>query len=217
VRSVYKVGFCISGGGRLARAAIQQASALGIVPSLVVLDHTAAPGIEAFCAEHQVRCARLEKMNRELFQTELHRVCTEDRLDLLVLTFDRIVRAPLLDDYAGRMINVHPALLPAFVGTNALERTAGSGVRFGGATIHEVIEELDAGPIIAQCTLALERGESATDYGARLFEMLRPMFLQTLKWYAEGRVEKDCEGKIWVRGATYGRLPVSPCLESDFS
>jgi phosphoribosylglycinamide formyltransferase-1 len=216
VPSDYKVGFCVSRGGRLARAAIQQASALGIVPSLVVLDHTAAPDLEAFCAEHQVRFARLEKMNREHFQTELHRVCTEDHLDLLVLTFDRVVRAPLLDAYAGRMINVHPALLPAFMGTNALERTAGSGVRFGGATIHEVAEELDGGAIIAQCTLALKRGENAADYGARLFELLRPMFLQTLKWYAKGRVEKDHQGKIWVRGAAYGRLPISPSLEADF-
>lgn len=215
--SDYKVGFCISGGGRLARAAVRQASALGIVPALVVLDHTAAPDLEAFCAAHHVRCVRLGKMNREQFQAELHRVCVEDRLDLLVLTFDRIVRAPLLQAYAGRMINVHPSLLPAFAGAKALERTVAAGVQFGGATIHEVAEELDAGPIIAQCALALERGESATDYGARLFELLRPMFLQTLKWYAEGRIEKDHEGKIWVRGATYGRLPVSPSLESDFA
>jgi phosphoribosylglycinamide formyltransferase-1 len=216
VPSAYKVGFCVSGGGRLARAAIEQASALGIVPSLVVLDYTAAPDIDGFCANHRVRCVRLGKTSKEDFQNQLHCVCTEDELDLLALTFDRIVRAPLLDHYAGRMINVHPSLLPAFAGSKALERTVAAGVRFGGASIHEVEEELDSGAIIAQCALALEHGETAAAFGARLFELLRPMFLQVLQWYAQGRVEKDRDGRILVRDATYGLLPVSPSLESGF-
>jgi phosphoribosylglycinamide formyltransferase-1 len=215
--SGFKVGFCVSGGGRLARAAIQHAHSIGIAPSLMVLDYAAAPDLEDFCAEHHVGCERLGKMSREDFDCELHRVCTKERLDLLVLTFDHIVRAPLLDYYAGRIINVHPSLLPAFAGSKALERTVAAGVRFGGATIHEVAEAVDAGAVIAQCLLALERDETAAAFGARLFELLRPMYLQILHWHAQKRVEKDQKGRIWVRDAVYGQLPVSPSLESDFT
>jgi len=209
----FKVGFCVSGGGRLAKSAITVADKLGIQPSLIVADYTAAADLEGFCSAHAVDCIRLPKLARKDFDRELHRICTQDEHDLWVLTFDRIIAGPLVRHYERRMINVHPALLPAFVGTKPLQRTVDAGVRFGGATIHEVIEEVDAGPVISQCVLALRRREEAAQYGARLFEILRPMFLQTLQWYAEGRVGRDAEGRIWVADATYGEWPVCPSLE----
>jgi phosphoribosylglycinamide formyltransferase-1 len=133
--------------------------------------------------------------------------------ELVVLTFDRIVPPSVLDAYPGRILNVHPALLPAFPGMRALERTVESGARVGGATIHEVVEAVDAGPIVAQAVLATDPSESVEAFGARMYALLEPMFLQVLHWYAQGRVGHDDSGRVIVRGATYGTLPISPALE----
>jgi len=94
-----------------------------------------------------------------------------------------------------------------------MERTLASGARFGGATIHDVVDEVDAGAIIAQAVVATIPGETLADYGRRVYRLLEPMFLQVMAWYAEGRVERDGGGRIVVRNARYGSLPVSPALE----
>ena len=111
------------------------------------------------------------------------------------------------------MINVHPGLLPSFDGKNALERAEIHGVRFAGATIHEVTEEVDAGPIISQCVVSLGFNEKFNNFGLRIYKHLEPMFLQTIKWYANGRIYKDEIGRIWVRNASYGTFPISPSIE----
>ena len=77
-------------------------------------------------------------------------------------------------------------------------------------------EEVDHGAVIAQCLLGIRRHETPELFGSRLFNHLRLMFLQVLKWYSSGRVTADEQGKIWVRDAVYGEFPVSPALEDSF-
>jgi phosphoribosylglycinamide formyltransferase-1 len=209
----FSVGFCVSGRGQLARAAIEHAGDLGILPKLMILDEPAAMDLEPFCESHNVTALRLTRKPREHFDVSLYNACAEADLNLLVLTFDRIIRPPLIKLYNEKIINVHPSILPAYVGANALERSCYSGVRFGGATIHEVTEGLDEGPIICQCALALNRDESPVDFGKRLYPYLKAMYLQTIMWYAAGLVFKDDKGKIWIRDANYGSHPVSPQID----
>jgi phosphoribosylglycinamide formyltransferase-1 len=135
---------------------------------------------------------------------------------LVALTFDRLLQATLVERFRGRIINVHPSLLPAFSGSRGLERTVASGSRFAGATIHVVTSELDAGPIIAQCVLAKGADESSASVGGRLYLHLRPMFLQVLCWFAEGRVYFRPDGQVRVAGGSYETLPVSPAIERRF-
>jgi len=211
-----RVGFCVSGGGRLLRAAVNQAHRLHIAPVLVIGEAGCARDLAKFCAERRIAFARLDAKNRSRFDREITRLCIGAKLDLLCLTFDRIIPPALVKHYRGRIINVHPGLLPAFKGTGALKQAVGFGARFAGATIHEVDEQVDHGAVIAQCVVGVRRGETAEMIGARLFGLLRLMFLQVLRWYASHRVTRDKQGRIWIRDAVYGELPVSPALEEAF-
>ncbi|HEX9985179.1 MAG TPA: formyltransferase family protein [Thermoanaerobaculia bacterium] len=206
----FRVGFCVSGNGLLFRAAVTRATELGIVPSLLIARPKAAADLEAFCETHGVPMTRLPILTREAFDAQLTDLCLGSPLDLLALTFDRIIPPAVVAHYARRMINVHPSLLPAFPGTNGLVDTLASGARFGGATIHEVVDAVDAGPIVAQAVVPTIPGESPEEFGRRMYALLEPMFLQVLRWYAERRVEHDSDGRVVVRGARYGVLPVSP-------
>lgn len=202
-----KVAFCVSGRGSLFRAAVLRGD---VEPALLVTETKSSADLDAFAREHGITHARLDPTPRDAFDLDLTRVLIDARVDLIALTFDRILPADLVRHYERRIINVHPALLPSFAGMRGMERTLESGARFGGATIHEVIDAVDAGPIVAQCVLATIPGESMEDYGKRMYALLEPMFLDVLRWYAEGRVGHDDAGRVVVRGATYGTLPVSP-------
>ena len=209
-----RVGFCVSGRGRLFREAATRRSALGIVPALLVADHGASAALEPFCTAAGIPVARLPE-DDDRYRTEIARACDAASLDLLCLTFDRILPPEVVAPRPGRIINVHLALLPAFRGKRAFERALAADVRYAGATIHEVTEDVDRGPIVAQCVIATQRDDTVEAVGDRVYGLLRPMFLQVLAWYAEGRVARDDRGRIRVRDAVYGELPVSPALERD--
>jgi phosphoribosylglycinamide formyltransferase-1 len=211
-----RVGFFVSGQGQLFRDAADVSDRLGISPTLVVAETKAAPDLEEFCGGRGIPFERLDPHDRSTFDRRVATLAIEARLDLLCLTFDRIVSAGLVAHYRGRIVNVHPALLPSFPGPNALVRAAGSGARFAGATIHEVTEEVDAGPIVAQCVVGLCREDTAEAVGRRIYVLLRPMFLQVLAWYATSRVTHDDQGRAWIRDAVYGELPTSPTVEEAF-
>ena len=216
MNSLLRVGFCVSGEGRLFQAAVLNAAALGLYPALAVLEHKASPRLEAFCECHQVPVVRLPRVRRPELDDAIASACIRPDLDLLSLTFDKILPASVIRRYPDRVVNVHPALLPAFAGMDGLGQAERAGVRFAGATIHLADELVDHGPIIAQCLVGLRRDESAAGAGDRIFPLLRPLYLQVLAWFAEGRIEKDAEGRIWVAGATYGELPSSPSVEREF-
>jgi phosphoribosylglycinamide formyltransferase-1 len=208
-----RVGFCVSGNGSLFRAAVTRRDELPIQPVVLVTETKAAGDLEVFSSTNGLRCVRLDPANRQVFDRDVTANLIEAKLDLLALTFDRVIPPELVRHYAGRVINVHPALLPAFVGMHAMRRTLASGARFGGATIHDVVDEVDAGAIIAQAVVPTVPGEAMAEYGLRVYALLEPMFLQVISWYAEERVERVDGERIVVRGARYGTLPVAPALE----
>jgi len=213
----FRVGFCISGGGRLFRAAVHHAAQIGIVPALVVAETKSDPSLAEFCASKSIDYKSLNPKNRLEFDEHITRLCAVANLDLLCLTFDRLIPAGLVRHYRHRIINVHMGLLPAFKGMHALNAAIESGVRFAGATIHEVDELMDNGAVIAQCAVGVRREDTNETIGSRMFVYLRPMFLQVLRWYSTGRVTRDDKGRIWIVDGIYGELPISPSLEDAFS
>ena len=212
--SAFRVGFCVSGVGLLFREAVRRRNELGIEPVLLIARPNAADDLDEFCAKENVPMVRMPKMPREEFDREFSSLCIGANADLFSVTFDRIVPPDVVRHYERRMINIHPSLLPAFSGTSGTYDTLMSGARFGGATIHEIVDVVDAGPIVAQCVLATIPGETLDAFRLRLFEFLEPMYLQVLKWYAEGRVGHDSAGRVVVQGARYGELPIAPSLEA---
>lgn len=214
--NTFRVGFCASGNGRLVRAALLHRDQLGILPALVVLEAKASVELEEFCLARGVPTVRLEKSSRDEFNRKITDLCVGADLDLLCLTFDRLIPPELVRHYAGRIINAHMSLLPAFAGFHAFEQALAANVKYAGVTIHEVNDGADSGMIIAQTLVGVRRDDTAERLGARLFGPLRQMFLQVIAWFAEGRVERDEEGRIWVRDAYYGELPTAPAIERSF-
>jgi len=195
-----------------------QRVSLGITPAIVVAEHKASADLETFCRDLQIPFVRLEPLkDRDSFDEAITRHCSAAHLNLLCLTFDKRIPPSLVSHYRGHIINVHMGLLPAFPGLRALDQAIAANVRFLGATIHEVDEELDHGAIVAQCVLGLRRGETAESAGNRLFGTLRLMYLQVIAWFARGRVEKDEHGQIWIKDGVYGELPTSPSVEQSFA
>lgn len=214
--TAFPVGFCVSGKGRLFRSAAVHAESLGIEPAVVIADSRADDSLEDFCACRSIPLYRIPSLPRAEFNRELDRALGTKSLSLVALTFDKIVPPETVARFDGRMINLHPGLLPSFAGMDALGQAIAGGVRYAGATMHEVDETVDGGPIIAQCVTSIRRGESPADLGRRLFPLMRLMYLQVIAWYAEGRVEHDEFRRVWIRDAVYGELPISPAIERAF-
>jgi phosphoribosylglycinamide formyltransferase-1 len=211
-----RVGFCVSGAGRLFQDACSKSERIGIEIDHLVLDTAAPSNTERVARSMGVRVTRLQTADRADVQRQVAAAMRSNPCDVYALTFDRILSAEALASHPGRVINVHPALLPAFRGTAAMRHAIEQGVRFSGATIHEVDELVDHGAIISQCVVPIDPADDVEALGRKMWALLRPMFCQTLRWYAEGRVEHDAAGRVLIRGASYGELPVSPRLERSW-
>ena len=107
--------------------------------------------------------------SREAFDQSLMQQIDSHAPDLVVLAgFMRILTPGFVDHYAGRLINIHPSLLPAFTGLNTHQRAIDAGCKFAGATVHQVTAELDHGQILAQAVVPVLPGDTASDLAARV-------------------------------------------------
>lgn len=167
----------ISGGGSnmaaIVRAAEQQhwGQRLGARVAAVVSNKADAQGL-AFAREHGVATEVLEHQgfaSREAFDTALQQVI--DRYDPAVVVlagFMRILSPGFVAHYAGRLLNIHPSLLPAFTGLHTHQRALDAGCRFAGCTVHQVTAELDVGPIVEQAVVPVLPGDTAATLAARV-------------------------------------------------
>jgi phosphoribosylglycinamide formyltransferase-1 len=119
---------------------------------------------------------------------------------LVVLAgFMRIVGHPVLEAFRGRMINLHPSLLPLYRGTDTYQRALDAGDTQHGASIHFVTEELDGGPVIAQVVIPILADDDATSLAARLSPMEHRLVVATIELFARHRVECS-DGAIYLDG-----------------
>lgn len=134
--------------------------------------------------------------------------------DLVVLNSNWILPPEVVRPMRGRLINMHPALLPAFRGLHVADDILRSGVCVSGSTFHFVAEDVDAGPIIAQSLFAVHPDDTVEELGRRNWAASRDLFVQVVRWFEEGRVEVDWErGAARVQGASYALGPSIPNLE----
>lgn len=109
--------------------------------------------------------------------------------DLVILAgFMRILTPEFVAHYAGRMINIHPSLLPAFTGLHTHQRALDAGVRVHGCTVHFVTAELDHGPMIAQAAVPVLESDDARTLGARVLSVEHQLYPMAVRWFAEGRL-----------------------------
>ena len=152
-------------------------------------------GIATACLEHG------HYADRAAFDRAVAATLDEWQPDLLVLAgFMRILSPGFVDHYAGRILNIHPALLPAYPGLDTHQRVLDAGDKWHGSTVHFVTEELDGGPRILQGRLPVVSGESAAQLAARVQTIEHQIYPEAAGWVGEGRVEFR-DGCTWIDGA----------------
>lgn len=120
--------------------------------------------------------------NREAFDAALAEAIDVHTPALVVLAgFLRILTPGFVNHYAGRLVNIHPSLLPAFPGLNTHQRAIDSGCRFAGATVHRVTAELDHGPILDQAVVPVLPGDTAATLAARVLTQEHRIYLKAVK------------------------------------
>jgi phosphoribosylglycinamide formyltransferase-1 len=146
----------------------------------------AARGIATAVVDHQAFATR------DAFDAELARVIDLWRPDLLVLAgFMRILGAPFVRHYEGRLLNIHPSLLPAFTGLHTHQRAIEAGCKLAGATVHFVTPELDHGPIVAQASVPVLPGDDEDTLSARVLAQEHKLYPLAVRWFIEGRLRLE--------------------------
>lgn len=127
--------------------------------------------------------------DRAAFECALQTMLEEHRIDLVCLAgFMRLLSPLLVGQWQNRMLNIHPALLPAFKGLDTHKRALAAGTKIHGATVHFVVPEMDAGPIIMQGAVAVRDGDTEQSLAARVLAIEHRIYPEALRLVAEGRV-----------------------------
>lgn len=149
--------------------------------------------------------------DRVAFDTALAGEIDRHAPDLVVLAgFMRVLTEAFVRRYSGRMINIHPALLPAFPGLHTHRRALDAGVRVHGCTVHFVTPEVDVGPIIIQAAVPVLPEDSEDSLAARVLAQEHRIFPQAVRWFADGRLAIRADGSVRVADAA----PPAPALIS---
>lgn len=146
-------------------------------------------GIEADVLSHR------DFASRDNYDRQLIALIDAHRPKLVILAgFMRILSQQFVEHYQGRLINIHPSLLPAFRGLQTHERALAAGVKDHGCSVHFVTPELDAGPVIVQARVPIVSGDTPETLAARVQIQEHRIYPLAVKWIAEGRVEMRDDG-----------------------
>lgn len=188
-----RIAVFASGSGSNFQALAEAAGrgALGAEIALLVTDKPDAPvverarrfGIDVFAFQPKAY------PSREAYEAEIVAKLREADVGLIVLAgYMRLVTDVLVAPYYGRMINIHPALLPAFPGVRAIRQALEYGVKLTGATVHFVDGGMDSGPIIAQQAVEIRDADTEETLAERVHAAEHALLPEAVRWIAEGRV-----------------------------
>lgn len=164
-------------------------------PDAAGLQFAAANGIATVALDHR------GYSTREAFEAALAQAIDAQAPHLVVLAgFMRVLGADFVRRYAGRMINIHPSLLPAFTGLHTHRRALAAGVKVAGATVHFVTADLDLGPIAAQAVVPVLAGDDEDTLAARVLAREHVMLPRVVRWFVEGKLTIDSAGIVQVAG-----------------
>lgn len=191
-----RIVILISGRGSNMEAIVQACAAEGWPARVaaVVSNRADAAGL-AFAAAHGIETRVVDHKafpDRESFDAVLGDTVAGFEPDAVVLAgFMRILTEGFVRRFDGRMVNVHPSLLPAFTGLHTHRRAIEAGCKVAGATVHFVTAELDHGPIIAQATVPVEAGDTEATLSARVLAKEHRMYPQAVRWLVEGALSVE--------------------------
>ena len=196
----------ISGGGSNLQAFIDQINdgELDLDIKLVIsnvaqaygLTRANLAGINTECIDHKAFKSRLD------FDQSL--IASIDRVepDIVILAgFMRILTPEFVNHFANKLVNIHPSLLPKFTGTNTHQRAIDAKEQWHGASIHFVIPELDAGPVILQGRLPIGEEDTAESLQSRIHKIEHRLYPTAVKWFCQGRLSIE-NGQVLLDGET---------------
>jgi phosphoribosylglycinamide formyltransferase-1 len=203
-----RVAVLISGRGSNMAALIEAASTPSYPAEIALvlanradakgLAHAAAAGITTAIVEHSHYGA-----DRDAFERAIEAQLAKHDIALVCLAgFMRRLTPAFVQRWQGRMINIHPSLLPAFKGLDTHERALAAGVRIHGASVHFVAPELDSGPIIAQAAVPVRDGDDAATLAARVLAAEHRIYPLALALLAEDRL-RVVDGRCMIDGAAF--------------
>ena len=188
----------ISGRGSNMEA-IVRAEIPGARIAAVISNRADAAGL-AFAAKHGISTslvAHTDYADRAAFDNALRAAIDAHTPDLVVLAgFMRVLGDDFVRHYTGRLLNIHPSLLPSFPGLHTHQRALEAGVRAHGATVHFVTPELDGGPIVIQAVVPVLPGDDEDQLAARVLAEEHRIYPQAVRWFVEGRLSMTGNGRV---------------------
>jgi len=157
------------------------------LPDAAGLSRAQADGIATAVVDH-----RPFGKDREAFERALDNELQAHRIEIVCLAgFMRLLTPWFVKQWSGRMLNIHPALLPQFKGLHTHRRALDAGVDRHGATVHFVVPEMDSGPVIAQDSVSVTKDDTEESLAARVLEVEHRIYPEALRLVAEGKVLPD--------------------------
>jgi phosphoribosylglycinamide formyltransferase-1 len=164
-------------------------------PEAEGLGRAKAAGVPTLSIDHKAHA------NRESFEEALDGALSEHRIEFICLAgFMRVLTPWFVERWAGRMINIHPSLLPLFRGTQTHRRALEEGVLVHGCTVHFVVPELDSGPIVAQAAVPVIPGDTEESLTGRVLAQEHLLYPQALRMICDGSARLD-HGRVVFSGA----------------
>jgi len=163
-----------------------------------VVDHTVAP-------------------NRSEFERALMAAIAELEPDLLVLAgFMRVLSPEFVARYEGRVLNIHPSLLPMYPGMHTHRRALADGVKIHGCTVHFVTANVDQGPIVAQAAVPVREGDDEASLAARVLEVEHKTLVEAVRWFCDDRLVIDGR-RVHVKDEATSGASIAPALQTEHS
>ncbi|MEP7299352.1 MAG: phosphoribosylglycinamide formyltransferase [Burkholderiales bacterium] len=191
-----RIVILISGRGSNMEAIVRACAAEGWAARVVgvISNKPDAAGLE-FARQHGIASAVVDHTgfeSRDAFDADLARVVDSFEPDVIALAgFMRILTDGFVQRFEGRLVNVHPSLLPAFTGLHTHRRAIEAGCKLAGATVHFVTPELDHGPIIAQAVVPVLPDDTPAALSARVLEREHVLYPRAVRWLVHDQLERD--------------------------
>ena len=209
----------ISGRGSNLKAILEaiKSGKINAKVSLVLSNKKDAKGLE-IAKEYGIKTKFIDTSffeTRRGYDIYIAELIKKENPDFVVLAgYMRILSDEFINAFEGKIVNIHPSLVPAFQGKNAQKQALDYGSLITGCSVHFVTKELDNGPVIVQALVPVLPDDTEESLSNRILEHEHKIYPQAIKWLVEDRVVVSGR-KVIVKDAKYGTLPVNPSLE-DF-
>ena len=196
-----KIAVLVSGSGSNLQALIDanlSGNIVGVIcnkPEAYALQRAHQAGIQTALIEHK------QYPDRETFDDAMHQQLLDWDVDLVILAgFMRILSAPFVQAWTGKMVNIHPSLLPHYKGMHTHQRVLNTGDTLHGCTVHYVTAELDAGQALTQGVLKVNQNDTADSLAKRVHRLEHLIYPQAVEWICNGTLQYSQNDQVFYKG-----------------